>query len=286
LNILKQNSPLLKTQKHHQHLLVLLAAWALLLLSCTTPVKRLEEQATKFGLQQELWKGTVFTHVVYRNDIQGERLHVYLEGDGTPWLNRYWVAPDPTPRNPIALKLMAQDNAASLYLGRPCYHGQSQVAPCNPLLWTSHRYGPEVLDSMAAVLSHILATSLYTDMVLIGYSGGGALAMLLAERFKEVRAVITIAGNLNPQGWAVWHGYSPLHGSLNPATRPPLPRHILQWHFSGRRDRNVPPSIVQPTLIQQHNSRWVVVETFDHQCCWQQLWPSILKQLRAKLHTE
>lgn len=282
MNILKKNSPLIKTKKHYQHLFALLIACTLLLLSCTAPVKRVEEQAKKHGLQQELWKGTVFTHVVYRNDIQGERLHVYLEGDGTPWLNRYWVAPDPTPRNPLALELMAQDDTASLYLGRPCYHGRSQVAPCNPLLWTSHRYGPAVLDSMDAVLSHIVAASPYTDIVLIGYSGGGTLAMLLAERFEKVRAVITIAGNLNPQAWAVWHGYSPLHGSLNPATRPPLPAHILQWHFSGGRDRNVPPSIVQPVISRQHSAQWVVLETFDHQCCWRKLWPSILKRLRTK----
>lgn len=256
---------------------------ALLLLSCTTPVERLEKQAQQFSLKRELWKGTVFDHVVYRNNVQGDSLHVYLEGDGAPWLNRYWIAPDPTPRNPLGLTLMAQDNNASVYLGRPCYHGQSQAPLCNPSLWTSHRYGPEVLDSMAAVLSSMLAVSSYTDVVLIGYSGGGTLAMLLAERFQQVRAVITIAGNLNPQRWAIWHGYSPLKGSLNPANRAPLPKHIVQWHLSGGQDRNMPPSIVQAVITQQHNAQWTVIETFDHRCCWQQRWPSILKQLPAKL---
>jgi hypothetical protein len=283
LNILKQDRALLKPKKYYRHPFALLVASALLLLSCTTAVERLEDQAQQYGLKQELWKGTAFNHVVYRNGLQGDSLHVYLEGDGTPWLNRYWVAPDPTPRNPLALALMAQDNTASLYLGRPCYHGQAQVPPCNPSLWTSHRYGPEVLDSMAAVLSKILAAAPPTDLVLIGYSGGGALAMLLAERFEQVRAVVTIAGNLNPQRWAVWHHYSPLNGSLNPATRPSLPTHIGQWHFSGSRDRNVPPSIVKSFINQQHNAKWVVVETFDHQCCWQRIWPAILKQLQAKL---
>ncbi len=283
MNIPKQNRTLLKLQKHHRYSYALLVISTLLLLSCTTPVERLEEQAKQFGFKRELWQGTVFKHVIYRNGIQGEKLHVYLEGDGTPWLNRYRIAPDPTPRNPLALALMAQEKAASLYLGRPCYHGQSQEPPCNPLLWTSHRYGPEVLDSMATVLSKILAITPYTDMVLIGYSGGGALAMLLAERFEEVSAVVTIAGNLNSQAWTAWHGYSPLYGSFNPATRPPLSPGIVQWHFAGGRDRNVPPAIVQSVISQQHSAQWVVIEKFDHQCCWRRLWPSILERLGKKL---
>lgn len=285
MNILEQNQSILKSKKYYQHLLWLFAS-ALLLLSCTTPVERLETQAKRLGLNRELWKGTVFYHVVYRNAFHGDSLHVYLDGDGTPWINRYWIAPDPTPRNPLGLTLMAQDNAASLYLGRPCYHGQSQVPPCHPSLWTSHRYSAEVVDSMAAVLEKVLAASSYADLVLIGYSGGGTLAMLLAERFQQVRAVVTIAGNLNLQNWTDWHHYSPLKGSFDPANRPPLPTSIRQWHFSGGRDRNVPPSIVQSVINQQHNAQWMVIETFDHRCCWPQIWPFILKQVQVQLQTK
>ena len=68
--------------------------------------------------------------------------------------------------------------------------------------------------------------------------------MLLAERFKQTRAVVTVAGNLDPDRWVAQHGYSPLVGSLNPARRPPLPSHILQLHFVGGRDRNVPRDLL------------------------------------------
>ena len=70
---------------------------------------------------------------------------------------------------------------------------------------------------MAAALSDILQRRPYQGLVLIGYSGGGVLAMLLAEQFPATQAVVTVAGNLDTDAWAIEHGYSPLRGSLNPA---------------------------------------------------------------------
>ena len=49
---------------------------------------------------------------------------------------------------------------------------------------------------MATALETWLKKKGYSELVLIGYSGGGALAMLLAERIR-VRAVITVAANLD-----------------------------------------------------------------------------------------
>ncbi|CAL1241117.1 protein of unknown function [Candidatus Methylocalor cossyra] len=42
-------------------------------------------------------------------------LHVYLEGDGRPWQTRWHIAEDPTPREPVMLRLMARDHQAALY---------------------------------------------------------------------------------------------------------------------------------------------------------------------------
>jgi pimeloyl-ACP methyl ester carboxylesterase len=50
---------------------------------------------------------------------------------------------------------------------------------------------------MQAALERILASGHFDGVVLIGYSGGGTLAMLLAARVPETRGVITIAGNLD-----------------------------------------------------------------------------------------
>ena len=107
------------------------------LVACSTPAKRLDDKATHLGLVRELWQGTDFVHVIYRNQFMGSLLHVYLDGDGTPWLRRTLVAADPTPRNPLVLELMAQDPNPAIYLGRPCYHGQSASSVCSSEWWTS-----------------------------------------------------------------------------------------------------------------------------------------------------
>jgi len=260
---------------------------ALLLTACATASQRLDERAQRLGFTRQIVTGTDYNHVIYRNTAgsKGGMLHVYLEGDGTPWLTPNWIAADPTPREPLALELIAQDGAPSLYLGRPCYHGLAGIPPCNPLLWTSRRYGPEVVDSMTAALQKVLSQSPYDGIVFLGYSGGGTLAMLLAERFTQTRAVVTVAGNLDPDRWAAWHGYSPLTGSLNPASRPPLRPDIVQLHFAGGRDEKVPVELTHTAAAQQSCARLIMIDTFDHECCWQSEWPLILARLQTAIQS-
>lgn len=252
----------------------------LVLAACASPALRLDERARQLGFVRQTVEGLDYRHVVFRNAADGGEgiLHVYLEGDGVPWLTPYRIAADPTPRDPLALELMALDSAPSLYLGRPCYHGQAEHPPCHPLLWTARRYGPEVVDSMATALRKILGRAHYDGLVLIGYSGGGTLAMLLAERLPETQAVVTIAGNLDPPHWAELHGYSPLPGSLNPVARPPLRSDIAQLHFAGGRDGNVPANLIHFVVSQQHCAKFIIINTFDHICCWRGEWSRILSQ--------
>ncbi len=253
------------------------------LVACSTPAGGLDDEASRLGFIRELWLGIDFTHVVYRNQAIGLLLHVYLDGDGSPWLRRTLVATDPTPRNPLLLELMVQDSSPAIYLGRPCYHGQSVSPACSPEWWTARRYGSEVVTSMAAVLNDILERSSYSGLVFIGYSGGGTLAMLLAEHFPSTQALVTVAGNLDTDAWAEWHGYSPLRGSLNPASRPPLDTAIVQLHFAGGRDTKVPAYLIQSVVSRQPCAKITLIKTFDHVCCWRKEWPAILNLLKTHL---
>ncbi|HXH03231.1 MAG TPA: alpha/beta hydrolase [Candidatus Competibacteraceae bacterium] len=256
-----------------------------LLAACADPAQRIDDLAARHGLQRQEVRGAGFTHVLYRNTGVGHGgpLHVYLEGDGTPWLREVLPAADPTPRQPLALRLMLQDRGPALYLARPCYHGHAADPGCSPLLWTERRYAPEVVASMVAALQHALTRERHDGLVFVGYSGGAVLALLLAERFPQTRGVLTVAGNLDIARWAALHGYSPLHASLNPADRPALPPGIVQLHYAGGRDRNAPAAVSLPVVSRQRNARFIQMETFDHACCWQDIWPGILEQLRTAL---
>lgn len=229
--------------------------------------------------------GNGFQHVVYANRRPGhaDMVHVYLEGDGSPWIGERRISRDPGPRKPLMLKLMALDSTASLYLGRPCYHGFADRSPCNPALWTHGRYSSPVIDAMAQALQRIVAEQRYAHLVLIGYSGGGAIAMLLAEQVPNVVAVVTIAGNLDPDIWAMHHDYSPLWTSLNPSSRKPLPDRIFQLHVAAENDNTVPADMVMAAAAHQQNPEVIVVPDADHACCWLELWPSLLATLDTRL---
>lgn len=209
------------------------------------------------------------------------RVHVYVEHDGRPWLGERTVSPDPTPRNPLMLRLLARDPTPSLYLGRPCYFGLASTPPCSPLLWTHERYSERVVESMAAALRSLLPAD--TPVAFFGHSGGGTLAMLLAERFPETRAVVTIAGNLDPPAWTEHHRYTPLVGSLNPVLRPPLSAKIIQKHYLGGRDLDVPPSITRRYAALHPAAQVIEYPDFDHRCCWEKVWPEILDEIDREM---
>ena len=50
------------------------------------------------------------------------------------------------------------------------------------------------------------------EVTFVGYSGGGVLAVLIAERLDNVAGVITVGANLDTDAWTEHHGYLPLTG--------------------------------------------------------------------------
>jgi pimeloyl-ACP methyl ester carboxylesterase len=250
---------------------------ALLLLAsagCVSPSSEFARRAAALGMTQEIVRGDPFEHVVFRTPRSlGRRLHVYLEGDGTPWFGGL-PARDPTPRKPLALALMALDTTPSIYLGRPCYHVVAKGVECPSALWTTERYSDTVVGSMAVSMRRIVEVEGVDEIVWFGYSGGGTLAVLVAARLPQSVAVITVAANLDIDAWTDAHGDQRLVGSLNAARQPPLADRIVQIHYAGGRDRLVPVDIVRRGV--SGSGRLVVEPAFDHVCCWEAAWPRIL----------
>jgi hypothetical protein len=259
-----------------------------LLPGCSNPSKRFDNRASDHGFLPGQVTGISFEHRFFASNWGkgGDVLHVYLGSDGTPWVGHWRIAEDPTPRRPLTLDLMNLDPQPSLFLGRPCYHGHSDQPPCDSSLWTSSRYSSRVVDSMTVALRSIVADSGFRDIVLIGYSGGGTLAMLMADRLDNARAVVTIAANLDLEGWIRYHGYTPLYDSLNPAQLPPLPPELVQIHLIGGRDRNVPPWVTRKGLRNQPHAQVLEFERSDHVTGWIEQWPDILDDLRGRLQPE
>jgi pimeloyl-ACP methyl ester carboxylesterase len=213
-------------------------------------------------------------------------LYVFIEGDGSPWVDAGTrVAQDPTPHRPLALELAAATPHAVLYLGRPCYFELHLEAICTPDLWTSGRYSAAVVDSLAAAVRRYAAANDNPPLILIGYSGGGALAVLMAAHLPATHAVVTIAANLDVDAWARWHRYLPLSAGENPATEPPLADAILQWHMVGGKDDNVPEAVNRRYFDTLRPDQVWRYPDFDHACCWLERWASILARIEAAIYS-
>lgn len=205
-------------------------------------------------------------------------LHVYLGGDGTPWFNGRYITDDPTPLNPVMLRLMKLDNANTVYLGRPCYHQHRMPKNCRKALWTTERYSQQVIQSMITALKRYQHENKITNIKLFGFSGGGTIAMLMAPHLKNVSTVITLGANLDTNAWTKHHTYLPLTGSLNPATQVPLATHIQQIHIAAALDKKVPYYIIKSVTQKQINAKFILLKNADHNCCWGTIWPSLINK--------
>lgn len=211
---------------------------------------------------------------------QADTLHIYIDGDGSP-LSADGSSPsdDPTPLNPLALKLAAIDPHEAVYIGRPCHWLVSQPA-CNPSLWTGGRYSAEVVSALCQG-ARLIMGEVRRDVSLIGFSGGGALAVLLAHCLETTVNVVTINGNLSIDTWSRSRGFLPLTVSENPIDYGLPDRVSGRAYFVGLKDSVVPGS-VSSTFAARHGGEVIAFYGYGHSCCWQRDWPSILQQLARR----
>lgn len=266
----------------------LLAAWFLLTISgCVTPGQHYGRAADELAFSRKIVTGQSFTHVVWSNDIpraSRSTLHVYIEGDGSPWVAGVPAA-DPAPRQPMALHLMAVDAAPAVLVGRPCYHVNKQPGNCGVRQWTEARYSKTIVASMASAIEQLRIDGGYRSVVLIGYSGGGVLATLIANTIEPVDAVITVGANLDTSAWTAHHGYTSLAASENPADSLPPANHAVYVHYIGRNDAVVPSATRDAYFANHAYARDIVVDDFGHVCCWKNDWSRLLSEALVLIET-
>ena len=134
----------------------------------------------------------------YRFDKPGAPLTLYIEGDGFAWRTRRELSDDPTPRHMLVLSLAAIDPSENVaYIARPGQSTASGVPDCDAAYWSGKRFSEEAVRAIDSVIDHLKAESGAREINLVGYSGGAAIAVLIAARRSDIASLRTIAGNLD-----------------------------------------------------------------------------------------
>jgi dienelactone hydrolase len=240
--------------------------------------QRLAESA---GLTPELIQTESFELTSFGRVLEPHQpVHIYIEGDGRAWDSKDTPALDPTPRRALALQLAARDPAPNVvYLARPCQFTVRDPR-CEVAYWTGRRYAREVVAAMDSAVSRYAARAPGQPLQLIGYSGGGALAVLIAAHRTDVASIRTVAGNLDLDEFTRMHGVSPMRQSLNPMDEARNVARIAQLHFSGGQDTVVPPSVARrfATAVGGSCVRTQVVPGMKHEGPWADVWPTLLSE--------
>lgn len=242
---------------------------------------RCEAVAERNGFWKELVRAGDFTLLVYaRIRKPGAPITVYIEGDGSAWDSRTQLSEDPTPRDTIAVDLAAADPSANIiYLARPGQYTLAGASECNPSYWSSERFSETVVKAIDQVIDHLKYKYNAPDVSIIGYSGGGAIAVLIAARRNDVLILRTVAGNLDTEAVSLYHKVSPLTGSLNPVDVAEKIKDLPQRHFVGSKDTVVPLFIAQSFVKRvgdKDDKRITVVDGATHTKGWREHWQELL----------
>ncbi|MGI0549926.1 alpha/beta hydrolase [Pseudomonas aeruginosa] len=246
-----------------------------LLAGCQSPREALQQLADEHGRQLDILPGQSFPLAMLPplSAIKATRLRVYLEGDGHAWATTTQPSLDPSPHNLLVARLAVDDPTPNAYLARPC---QFVMAPaCEPDLWTDRRFSQEVVTRLSQALEQMKQRYGNREFELVGYSGGAALALLLAAQREDVTQVQTLAGNLSPRLWAQMKELSPLSGSLDPLDYRDQLAAIPQRHLVGDADDGVPPSLATTYLARLRPyacSEVAISPATDHQQGWEAAW--------------
>jgi len=270
------------------------AAAALVLLAtvaaCTPSGATRDETAAAIARRAHLApliaKGDHFDLQLYRRDGSGS-LFIYIEGDGFAFLDPRTPSSDPTPLEPLALELAATDPApAVLYIGRPCQFAPGRSDPrCAIEDWTDARFSRGAILAIDQAIDSVVGPNPHRPLVLIGYSGGGVVAALIAAHRKDVALLITVAAPLDLDEWARRMDLAPLSGSLSPLEGRGNLARTPQIHFAGGHDTIVPVDVTRKgaeQLMPPKSGQMIVLPEFDHRCCWVRDWPALRG---AALHT-
>lgn len=244
----------------------LLAAFSFLLVGCACglPARervRLDAALAAAGFTHSRLAGVGLPVHAWLRPAAGEVLTVVIEGDGAAWFNPRWPPADPTPETSQAAALAFGLSGPVAYLGRPCQF--EPLYDCHPAHWTSQRFSAELVARMDGALDELKSIAGVQRLRLIGHSGGGVMAVLIALRRNDVSSVLTLMAPLAVAEWTRKLELTPLAG-LDPENLAAL--EVPAIHIAGGRDTIVPPGIIQAYVVAK-GGKYLLWPEADH-ACW------------------
>jgi pimeloyl-ACP methyl ester carboxylesterase len=192
---------------------------------------------------------TVFERVYDK----GGNARVYIEGDGPGYTSNPIgnvgdaAGTNPTPVYPVGLHLATYDNARNVIaMARPCQYAYDHTPPtqdnpkCQPGVWQKDRYSPEVIDTMNKALDDVKTRYGLKKFELVGFEGGGVIALALTLHRDDIVSVRTVATPLDHDILTGTMKIKPFDGSVNAAEFASRVAHVPQRHFVGHLEEKIP----------------------------------------------
>jgi hypothetical protein len=229
------------------------ARWIIILAlaqQACSPYTKVDNFAQEHSFTKQMIATKPFTIASFHRVTKPKHnISIYIEGDGRAWLaNGSRISADPTSSSTMLFELANNDPRENIiYMPRPCQHSKEDLINhiCIEKYWSEARYSEEIVNSTNQALNKIKQQYHNKTFELVGFSGGGTIAALVASRRNDISKIRTIAGNLDLQAMDHYHKTIPLYESLDPINIAKKIVHIPQVHYVGSKDIVVPPIIAK-----------------------------------------
>jgi hypothetical protein len=264
--------------------LILFITTGFLMTSCASKLERVKRIAVPAGFKSKVIRTNTFSlQSFYRILEPGAPITIYIEGDGQAWLTRTQPSPNPTPTNPLVIRLATIDeNENVIYLARPCQYVNLRTEKlCSIPYWTQKRFSREIIIAINDAIN-IMATIAKTARIhLVGYSGGGAVAAMVAAKRNDIASIRTLAGYMDHVALNRKVNVSPLIGSLDPIKAAPRLQKTPQIHYSGSKDKRVPGWVLKNFRKAVGSKECVTLRYVNatHEEGWEEVWQRVWSKI-------
>ena len=209
---------------------------------------------------------------------------IYIEGDGASRLFKTIPPRNPTPSQSLVAAMAAEDqNQFVMYLARPCqFIAVQTLKECDESMWTDGRFSTQVIAMSNQAIDRALLNVPTVRLNLVGHSGGGTLAALIAAQRSDVNCLVTMASPLDITAWARALLIAPLTRSQNPAKPNANLQQIRQTHYLGEDDLIVTKESIGEYRNFPRDAQFMTISGFDHRRYWLEQWS--LLQTKSCLH--